>query len=58
MTEEAFKRTKTSLVQPFDIKNERLFRVRLIETEAAKYLFMDFHHLVFDGTSMQVDFFD
>lgn len=54
MTEEAFKRAKTSLVQPFDIKRERLFRIRLIEAGEAKYLFVDFHHLVFDGTSMRI----
>ena len=54
MTEEELARTKESLVQPFDIKNERLFRIRLIETEEAKHLFMDFHHLVFDGTSMKI----
>ena len=54
MTGEEFERMKKSLVQPFDIKNERLFRIRLIETEEAKHLFMDFHHLVFDGTSMQI----
>ena len=54
MTEEELARIKESLVRPFDIKHERLFRIRLIETEEAKHLFMDFHHLVFDGTSMQI----
>ena len=54
MTEEELGRIKESLVQPFDIRNDRLFRIRLIETEEAKHLFMDFHHLVFDGTSMQI----
>ena len=54
MTEETFTEARESLVQPFDIRKERLFRIRLIETKKAKYLFMDFHHLVFDGTSMQI----
>ncbi len=54
MTGEEFGKIKKSLVQPFDIKNERLFRIRLIGTEEVQYLFMDFHHLVFDGTSMQI----
>ena len=31
MTEEELARTKESLVRPFAIKNERLFRIRLIE---------------------------
>ena len=54
MTEAELAGAKASLVRPFDIRNERLFRIRLIETERSKHLFMDFHHLVFDGTSMQI----
>ena len=36
MTGEEFEKIKKSLVQPFDIKNERLFRIRLIGTEAVQ----------------------
>ncbi len=54
MSETELRQKKASLVQPFDIMHERLFRIRLIETEAAKYLFLDFHHIIFDGTSMQI----
>ena len=53
-TEAELQEKKGSLVQAFDLRNERLFRMKLIETEGPKYLFMDFHHLVFDGTSMQI----
>ncbi len=40
-----------SLVQPFDLLADELFRLRLFKTESALYLFLDFHHIVYDGTS-------
>ena len=52
MTDEELERSKASFVMPFDLMGERLFRVRLIETGSSKYLFMDFHHLIFDGSSL------
>ena len=54
MTDEELEKSRASLVQPFDLRNERLFRVRLIETETSKYLFMDFHHIIFDGISLRI----
>ena len=51
MTEEELEKNKASFVKPFDIRHDRLFRIRLIETEASGYLFIDFHHLIFDGSS-------
>ncbi|MCQ2443854.1 MAG: condensation domain-containing protein, partial [Oscillospiraceae bacterium] len=43
-----------SLVRPFDIFNERLYRIELFGTPSRKYVFFDFHHLIFDGLSMNV----
>ena len=54
ITEAEWEQRRASLVQPFFIMRERLFRMRIFETESHKYLFMDFHHIVFDGTSMQI----
>ncbi|MBQ2355545.1 MAG: hypothetical protein II397_06975, partial [Treponema sp.] len=42
------------LMQPFRLLSDRLFRIRLFETEEAKYLFTDLHHIIFDGASMLV----
>ena len=42
------------LMQPFRLLSDRLFRIRLFETEEAKYLFTDLHHIIFDGSSMLV----
>lgn len=41
-----------NFVQPFDLFNDVLYRVKLIETEQALYFLLDVHHIITDGTSM------
>ena len=53
-TEERFALQKETLVKPFNIKADRLFRLEIFTTEAAVYLFMDFHHIIYDGTSAHI----
>ncbi|MGN0538116.1 MAG: amino acid adenylation domain-containing protein, partial [Acutalibacteraceae bacterium] len=45
---------RKTFVQPFDIANGPLCRFAIFETETLYCLAMDFHHLVFDGTSASV----
>ena len=45
---------KTSLVKPFDIYNDQLFRIRLLRNSNNFYLFIDYHHIIVDGTSMHL----
>lgn len=45
------------LVRPFDLFNEPLYRFIIVRHGADAWLFMDFHHIVFDGVSAMV-FFD
>ncbi len=45
---------KPTLVVPFDIFNDRLFRIRLLRDAKQYYLFIDYHHIIVDGTSMQL----
>ena len=45
---------KTRLVQPFDIYGGRLFHVNLLHDQQHYYLFLDYHHIIVDGTSMQI----
>ena len=45
---------KASLVQPFDIFNDRLFRIRVLRDKKHLYLFIDYHHIIVDGTSMHL----
>ena len=43
-----------SCIQPFDIMNEQLCRFVIFENGDNVKLFADFHHLVFDGSSMGI----
>ena len=45
---------KAALIKPFYIKKERLFRFGIYQTEARLYLFLDIHHIAFDGASYRV----
>lgn len=45
------------MVRPFDIFGEPLYRFAIIRHGDDSWLFMDFHHIVFDGVSAMV-FFD
>ena len=45
---------KSRLVVPFDINGGRLFHVRLLRDQHHYYLFLDYHHIIVDGTSMQI----
>ena len=58
MKENEFKKRKPTLLKRFDLEKERLFRFNLIQTEKKLYLFLDIHHLIFDGASMQIFFND
>ncbi|MBR2256690.1 MAG: AMP-binding protein [Blautia sp.] len=58
LTEKELTEQKKTLVQPFLIRKDRLFRCRLYKTEEDLHLFMDFHHIIFDGTSMHILFAD
>lgn len=39
------------LVRPFDLFNDRLYRIKVFRNEGGICLFTDFHHIIFDGTS-------
>ena len=54
VSEEQFLSLKSDLVRPFDILSEPLFRIRIIVTPSDAYLFMDFHHIIFDGYSYNI----
>ena len=58
MTETEFRGLVPDLMQPFRLLQDRLFRIRLFETEVGKYIFLDLHHIIFDGSSMLVLFRD
>ena len=45
---------KALLVEPFDLMGGRLFRIRLMRDASHYYLFIDYHHIIADGTSMDL----
>ena len=54
MSEDRFRALIPTLMQPFRLLSDRLFRIRIFETGEGKYLFMDLHHIIFDGSSMLI----
>ena len=44
---------RDSLIQPFDLLKDRLFRMRLFRDAEHLYYFQDIHHIISDGTSRQ-----
>lgn len=58
MSEAELEVAKHTFQSPFDLYGDCLCRFRIIETEEAVYLFSDIHHIVIDGTSMQILFSD
>ncbi len=46
-------KVKSDLVQPFDLVGDRLFRLKILVSPAGRYLFMDLHHIISDGTSVK-----
>lgn len=42
------------LVQPYTILDSNLYRAKIYKTNSANYLFLEFHHIICDGTSEAV----
>ena len=52
--EKDFPKIKEKLIQPFDITKDRLFRFKLFQSKDSLRLFIDIHHIVFDGYSLRI----
>ena len=44
----------SELVQPYKMLDSNLYRIKIFKTTEANYLFMEFHHIICDGTSMGI----
>ena len=53
VSEVEFEALKPTFIQPFNLHEGPLFRIRVIRTPEELYLFTDFHHIIYDGTSMR-----
>ncbi len=47
-------REKREMVVPYDIFNDRLFRIRLLRDSQHYYLFIDTHHIISDGSTLRL----
>ena len=47
-------REKKGMVVPYDIFNDRLFRIRLLRDSQHYYLFIDTHHIISDGSTLKL----
>ena len=45
---------KQTMIQPFNIVGDRLFRIRLLRDKEHFYYFQDIHHTIFDGGSHDI----
>lgn len=54
ISEDEMTQIKEQIIQPFFLLKDKLFRIRIIKTEKNLYLFTDFHHIIYDGTSMRI----
>ncbi len=55
LTDKTIERYFDDFIKPFDLCEGPLFRIEIVKTESGdRYLLGDFHHSIFDGTSMQV----
>lgn len=54
MESKELEKEKAGLIRPFNLLEDPLFRIRIIKTEDGLYYFSDFHHLIYDGTSMTI----
>ncbi len=46
------------IIRPFNLLGGVLYRAEIYKTNDACYLFMDFHHIIYDGTSENIIFRD
>ncbi len=54
VSEHEFEACKAAFLKPFNLSDGPLFRAEIIRTGSGLYLLTDFHHLVFDGRSLDV----
>ncbi len=53
-TEEEYEIKKSGFVRPFNFFEGPLYRIEICRTEKAVHMLADFHHIVFDGGSMDI----
>ena len=55
-SDEEFELVKKSLLEPYVLMNNPLYRLYIFETPSANYFYMDFYHAIMDGTAIAMLF--
>jgi amino acid adenylation domain-containing protein len=53
-SEPEFAEIKRKFVKPFGLFDDNLYRITIVETEKSVYMLADFHHIIFDGGSLEI----
>lgn len=54
--EERYNELRVDFLRPFDLLNEKLYRVEIYKTEKNVYVLFDVHHIICDGISLEILF--
>lgn len=54
--DDRYKELREDFVRPFDLLNEKLYRVEIYKTEKNVYILFDVHHIICDGVSLNIVF--
>jgi amino acid adenylation domain-containing protein len=54
MSDEEFEKYKASFVRPFNLNKDVLYRAEIVKVGETLNLLLDFHHIIFDGTSFDL----
>ena len=53
-SDEEYETRKSNFVRPFTLFDSQLFRIEIYDTPSGVYALVDFHHIIFDGGSMNI----
>lgn len=51
---DAYEQAKVDFIRPFALLEDRLFRIQILKAADKAVLLLDFHHIIFDGGSLDV----
>ncbi|MDR0951797.1 MAG: amino acid adenylation domain-containing protein [Oscillospiraceae bacterium] len=53
-TDDEYAVVKKNFIRPFNLLGGDLYRIEIYKTDTAVYILCDFHHIIFDGSSMGI----
>ncbi len=56
LSDEAFEKRKQDVKQPYELIEHSLYRIYIMKTSSANYLYTDFYHVIMDGTAIALLF--